>query len=376
MSVTPSELRVRRVAAAAVSSNGCSIRSGCSSTRRRTPNSGSSGFIWSRGDDALPSAVFSDRTKASFAKPLLAALRAPTRHNHIPVSDGNIKLASGPTSGIPMMTLAINDQRLTEPTERRAARLSFGAPRYRIHLETLARAADHRSDSGAATHADELHPLFRRSAGGLTPKAFVLALHPRSHQRPAAQLCRATRCRTRTPASRVLGRLHAVRSPSKAMSPGYSEEQQHRRDPALRIAPFAIRHRDRGGGCGRGLAGLAFADPGEDEQASFADMKRRWPNTEPVRRPRAQSKYHATHIRHENVAGEPAAPRGLDQGSDFEVRVWETLLKIPISRAICCSEDIASKIKTKASRAAVRRSDIIRYRSWCPAIAHSAKAAR
>ncbi len=27
----------------------------------------------------------------------------------------------------------------------------------------------------------------------------------------------------------------------------------------------------------RGLAGLAFADPGE-EQARFADMKRRWPN--------------------------------------------------------------------------------------------------
>src|SRR5258707_8246466 len=28
---------------------------------------------------------------------------------------------------------------------------------------------------------------------------------------------------------------------------------------------------------GRGLAGLAFADPGE-EPAAFADMKRRWPN--------------------------------------------------------------------------------------------------
>ncbi|MCH3005827.1 hypothetical protein K3W96_14940, partial [Listeria monocytogenes] len=27
----------------------------------------------------------------------------------------------------------------------------------------------------------------------------------------------------------------------------------------------------------RGLAGLAFADPG-DEQTAFADMKRRWPN--------------------------------------------------------------------------------------------------
>ena len=38
-------------------------------------------------------------------------------------------------------------------------------------------------------------------------------------------------------------------------------------------------------------------------------------------------------------------------GTDFEVRVWETLLKIPMGRAVCYS-DIASKINSpKASRA-------------------------
>jgi AraC family transcriptional regulator of adaptative response/methylated-DNA-[protein]-cysteine methyltransferase len=38
-------------------------------------------------------------------------------------------------------------------------------------------------------------------------------------------------------------------------------------------------------------------------------------------------------------------------GTDFEVRVWETLLKIPMGRAVCYS-DIANKIKApKASRA-------------------------
>jgi AraC family transcriptional regulator of adaptative response/methylated-DNA-[protein]-cysteine methyltransferase len=38
-------------------------------------------------------------------------------------------------------------------------------------------------------------------------------------------------------------------------------------------------------------------------------------------------------------------------GTDFEVRVWETLLKIPMGRAVCYS-DIAHKIKSpKASRA-------------------------
>ena len=38
-------------------------------------------------------------------------------------------------------------------------------------------------------------------------------------------------------------------------------------------------------------------------------------------------------------------------GTDFEVRVWETLLRIPMGRAVCYS-DIANKIKNpKASRA-------------------------
>ena len=103
----------------------------------------------------------------------------------------------------------------------------------------------------------------------------------------------------------------------------------------------------------RGLSGLAFADPGE-ERAAFADMTRRWPN--------------ATYI--EDSAGTaPLASRVFntklwrpDQplrvvliGTDFEVRVWETLLKIPMGRAVSYS-DIACKIKNpRASRLSNRR---------------------
>ena len=99
----------------------------------------------------------------------------------------------------------------------------------------------------------------------------------------------------------------------------------------------------------RGLAGLAFADPGE-EPTAFADMKRRWPN--------------ATYVEdHDGTADlaqrifdtrlwRPDQPlRVVLIGTDFEVRVWETLLKIPMGRAVCYS-DIANKIKNpKASRA-------------------------
>jgi AraC family transcriptional regulator of adaptative response/methylated-DNA-[protein]-cysteine methyltransferase len=99
----------------------------------------------------------------------------------------------------------------------------------------------------------------------------------------------------------------------------------------------------------RGLAGLAFADPG-GEQASLADMQRRWPR--------------ATYL--EDHAGTSALAQRIfdtrlwraDQplrvvliGTDFEVRVWETLLKIPMGRAVSYS-DIATKIsRPKASRA-------------------------
>jgi AraC family transcriptional regulator of adaptative response/methylated-DNA-[protein]-cysteine methyltransferase len=99
----------------------------------------------------------------------------------------------------------------------------------------------------------------------------------------------------------------------------------------------------------RGLAGLAFADPSE-EQAALADMKRRWPR--------------ATYV--EDHAGTAAlAQRIFDPklwrpeqplrvtliGTDFEVRVWETLLKIPMGRAVSYS-DIANQIRApKASRA-------------------------
>ena len=99
----------------------------------------------------------------------------------------------------------------------------------------------------------------------------------------------------------------------------------------------------------RGLAGLAFADPGE-EPAALADMKRRWPN--------------ATYIE-DYIATAPLAQRIFDTklwradqplrvvliATAFEVRVWETLLKIPMGKAVPYS-DIACKIeKPKASGA-------------------------
>lgn len=99
----------------------------------------------------------------------------------------------------------------------------------------------------------------------------------------------------------------------------------------------------------RGLAGLAFADKG-GEKACFEDMAGRWPRARFVKDHEATAPY-ATRI------FEPARWLG-DQplrvvliGSDFQVRVWQSLLRIPLGKAVTYS-DIAAEIgQPTASRA-------------------------
>jgi AraC family transcriptional regulator of adaptative response/methylated-DNA-[protein]-cysteine methyltransferase len=99
----------------------------------------------------------------------------------------------------------------------------------------------------------------------------------------------------------------------------------------------------------RGLAGLAFADPGE-EQAALADMKGRWPEANIVE-DRARTTALARRIFDTGLWRADRPLRVVLIGTDFEVRVWETLLKIPMGRAMTYS-DIARKVgATKAARA-------------------------
>jgi AraC family transcriptional regulator of adaptative response/methylated-DNA-[protein]-cysteine methyltransferase len=99
----------------------------------------------------------------------------------------------------------------------------------------------------------------------------------------------------------------------------------------------------------RGLAGLALADRGE-EAAALEDMRRRWP----------QARYVEDH-----AATAPTARRIFDKtlwrpeqplrvvliGTDFEVRVWEKLLTIPMGKLTTYSELAARAGAPKAARA-------------------------
>ena len=82
----------------------------------------------------------------------------------------------------------------------------------------------------------------------------------------------------------------------------------------------------------RGLAGLAFADPGKEREA-LADMTSRWPNANYVEDLAATAPYAARIF---NPA-EWRADRPLKVvtiGTDFQLRVWEALLKIPMGKCV------------------------------------------
>ncbi len=98
-----------------------------------------------------------------------------------------------------------------------------------------------------------------------------------------------------------------------------------------------------------GLAGLAFADPG-GEAAALADMRARWPRADYVE-DRAATGATARRI-FDPATWRPERPlRVVMIGSDFELSVWETLLKLPLGTATTYS-DIAAHIgRPSAARA-------------------------
>jgi AraC family transcriptional regulator of adaptative response/methylated-DNA-[protein]-cysteine methyltransferase len=99
----------------------------------------------------------------------------------------------------------------------------------------------------------------------------------------------------------------------------------------------------------QGLAGLAFADAG-DEKAALADMTSRWKEADYVEDPQATALYADRIFKPENWR--PDEPlRVVFIGTDFEIRVWETLLRIPLGRATSYSDIAAHLGKPSAARA-------------------------
>ena len=205
-------------------------------------------------------------------------------------------------------------------------------------LETIA------EEVGMKPHA--LQRLFTRWAG-LTPKGFLQALtldHARGLLSDSASVLDASyEVGLSGP-----GRLHDLFVTHDAMTPGAYKARGEgiavsygfHPSPFGRALLMVTEH---------GLAGLAFADEGEEARV-LADMRARWPRAVYSENPAATAPYVARIFDPETWR--PDRPLRIFMiGSDFEVRVWETLLKLPLGRAATYS-DIAAHIgRPTAARA-------------------------
>src|SRR5215469_8543264 len=224
------------------------------------------------------------------------------------------------------------------------APLSAAADDYAVVRRAIAFISEHwRSQpeideiaAAVGTTTADLHHVFRRWAG-LTPKAFLQAITLDNARRllrsSASVLDAAYEVGLSGP-----GRLHDLFVTHEAMSPGEWKSGGEGLSVAYGFHPSPF-------GSAlvmtteRGLAGLAFAD-----------MRGRW-----VKARYSEDKERTGAIARrifEPTLWRPERPlRVVLIGTDFEVRVWETLLGIPMGRATTYS-DIAAKLgRPTASRA-------------------------
>jgi AraC family transcriptional regulator of adaptative response/methylated-DNA-[protein]-cysteine methyltransferase len=144
------------------------------------------------------------------------------------------------------------------------------------------------------------------------------------------------------------GRLHDLFVTHEAMSPGEWKDQGRGltirygfADSIFGKALLMVTE--------RGLCGLGFAEPGGEEDA-YRDMAGRWPDATFVAANAAVAPY-AARIFDPERWHEDQPLRIVLIGTDFQIRVWEELLTIPLGRLSTYS-DIAGRIgKPQASRA-------------------------
>lgn len=193
----------------------------------------------------------------------------------------------------------------------------------------------------------QLQKIFKRWAG-LSPKAFLQAVTLDHAKRLLGEERMPLLDASLEVGYSGPGRLHDLFVTHEAMSPGIWKAGGE----GLTIrygyhpSPFGtalLMATDRG------LAGLAFADPG-DERAAFDDMSGRWPRARYVADPAATAGLAARVF-------DPARWRAEEPlrivmiGSDFQLRVWQALLKIPFGHALSYSGLAGSVGRPAAARA-------------------------
>ena len=236
----------------------------------------------------------------------------------------------------------------------RPIELAQAADDYDIVRQTLAYITDHwrrqPSVEDMAEHVglspSHLHHLFRRWCG-LTPKAFLQAI-----TLDAARALLRDEATVLDTAYEVglsgPGRLHDLFVTHEAMSPG-----DFKTGGEGVVMSFGFHPSPFGKAIvvatDRGLAGLGFCDPGE-EPAALADMAGRWPRARLVENTVVTAPLAARIFDPQAWCGDTPL-RVVLIGTDFEVRVWETLLRIPMGKATTYSTIAGHIGKPSAARA-------------------------
>jgi AraC family transcriptional regulator of adaptative response/methylated-DNA-[protein]-cysteine methyltransferase len=203
----------------------------------------------------------------------------------------------------------------------------------------------------------QLTDLFRRWCG-LSPKSFAQAVALNHAKRLLADKASVLSTTYEVGLSST-SRLHDLFVTYEAMPPGAFRQRGEGLEMVWGAAPSPF-------GTAvlvvseYGLAGLGFADGEKTIESAFEDLRDRWPNARFVR---------------DDAKVVPVAARvfeparwNADQpvkvvliGTDFEVKVWETLLKIPVGRATSyqsVAEHIGKPTASRAVGAAVGKNPI------------------
>jgi AraC family transcriptional regulator, regulatory protein of adaptative response / methylated-DNA-[protein]-cysteine methyltransferase len=263
---------------------------------------------------------------------------------------GGLAKARGLDQGQMMEVSMLAPDRIPDLTPLAAAAADYDVVRRAIgHIRENWRAqpeVDAIAEAAGVTPT-ELHQLFRRWAG-LTPKAFLQALTLDGAKQLLRQSASVLDATYEVGLSGP-GRLHDLFVTHEAMSPG--EWKAGGEGLTIRFAfhpsPFG---KALVMATERGLAGLAFADSGE-EDATLADMKRRWPKASYVADPASTAPI-ARRIFDPSRWRQDEPLRVVLIGTDWEVRVWQALLKIPMGRLTTYS-GIAGKVCSPAAARAV-----------------------
>lgn len=242
-----------------------------------------------------------------------------------------------------------------EDTKRRLKTTDYeGGRQYRRIAEAIRFLVERRDDEPSLEETAAVVGLspahFQRlftGWAGVSPKRFVQYLKLREARRAlrdgASVLDATWEAGVSSP-----GRLHDLFVTLDALTPGEHKSGGEGLEIAVGVhdSPFG---RALLGVTGRGVAWLSFHLPG-DEGAGQTELERTFPGAD-LRRDDEATVETAEHIfRPARRAGDPRNIKVLARGTNFQVKVWEALLRIPPGRVVSYG-DVARAVGKNAGAA-------------------------